>query len=344
MKEIFGFDDIKSEIIKNFNDNKLHHCNLINGTRGIGKSEFVHDVASIILSEKNNVDRKNIGISELSKTCKLIESGGHTDLFILNIDTLDIDGKENTSKKGEINVNQVRKIVESLKLSPSISNNKVLIVDSVDNVNVNGQNTLLKTLEEPPSNTYIFLICHNINKVINTIQSRSNIFNIPNLNLENWVKALFGNTEMQEKELTDDEIQNLYNLSNYSVGFALEIVKSNATDLYDKVLDLITNGNITKIQEFSGTIDSQELFELFSNFLDKIFQNLIEFSSLYVDGTFSEKKEKIFINILKNVGIKKIIESYEYSKKMIYDINTYNLDKRHCVGVLLYDLSKILVF
>ncbi|MDR1499123.1 MAG: AAA family ATPase [Rickettsiales bacterium] len=324
MKEIFGFDSIGNEIIKNFKCGKLHHCNLINGQKGVGKAIFAYNMASIILSN-----------GDVKRTCRLIESGGHTDLFALDISTLDIDGKENTSKKGEISVKQARKVIESIKLTPSISNNKVLIVDSVDNVNVNGQNALLKTLEEPPGNTYIFLICHNINKVINTIQSRSNIINIPGLSLEDWAKALFTNEETFDKNLTDEEIQDLYNLSNHSVGFALEIIGGNAIDMYDKILDLILNKNVVEIQKFANDIDNQDLFGLFVNFLDKIFQNLIEFSILENDEQFLEKRKDIFKTLVKDRGMKKVSYSYDEYRRIVDDAVIYNLDRKQCIIDLL---------
>ena len=132
------------------------------------------------------------------------------------MNTIDESGKENNSKKSEINIKQVRKVIDEVKLTPSISKNKVLIIDSIDNVNINGQNALLKTIEEPTRNTYIFLICHNTNKVISTILSRSNITFVSDLKIEDWSKAIECVLEDKNMEF-DGDVEILYNISNLYV-------------------------------------------------------------------------------------------------------------------------------
>ncbi len=337
MREIYGFSSIKEEIIKNYKNNNLHHCNLIYGQKGIGKASFAYNISAFILSQKGNEEIFN---NEIEKTYKLMESGGHTDFKILDINTLDANEKENTSKKGEINVNQVRKVIDDIKLTPSIAKNKVLIIDSIDMVNVNGQNALLKTLEEPPKNTYIFLICHNMNKVIRTIQSRSNVIGVGSLDIENWSKAFFSNEEMQSVELEDEDIEDLYNLSDYSVGNAIEIVKNNAIDFYDNILNLLLNNNMLEIQKFAEKVNTIELFDLFSKFFDKIFQNLFESRYLIDESKFYERRKEKIQNILKRYGIERLLEKYEKGKKLLNDIDVYNLDKKHCITVLFNDLNK----
>lgn len=328
MKQIYGFDTIKEEILNNFYNNKLHHCNLINGKKGIGKNSFATNIASFILSQKNN---EMVSEEMAEQTKKLMESGGHTDFRILDLKTIDVDGKENTSKKEEINVNQARKIIEDINLTPSLSKNKVLIVDSIDKVNINAQNALLKTLEEPPKNTYIFLICHNISRVITTIQSRSNIINIKGLTSEEWSKAL-------EEELADydefdyENIEDLEYLSDYSIGYTLDIIKNNAIEYFYDMLDLMVKYDVLEIQKFAEKINSPDLLKLFSDFFDKIFQ--IIFESKYDNSILYEKNEEIFRIILKKYSTEELINLYEIGRQIINDINVYNLDKKHCITVL----------
>ena len=144
MKTVYGFNEIKKNILDSFTVGKLHHCNLINGIKGTGKASFIYnEIIPFILSETNSINKETIVNSVVDRTVKLIESGGHSDLLVLDINTTDEDGKENTSKKGEINVNQARKIINNIKLTPSISKNKVLIIDSIDNLNIN-DNILVK--------------------------------------------------------------------------------------------------------------------------------------------------------------------------------------------------------
>ena len=335
MNKLYGFDNIKKDIVDLFLNNRLHHCNLICGTKGIGKYSFVHDeVTGLVLSETNKLNRKDITNNEVENTLKLINSGGHTDFFVLNIDTLDEDGKENHSKKDEINVNQTRKIINDIKLTPSISKNKVLIIDAIDDLNINAQNALLKTLEEPPVNTYLLLICHNINKVITTIKSRSNTINVKQLSFEDWGSALFSNENVQNIEINDNEIKDLYILSNASVGFAMDILQNNALKLYDNILYLLTNKNIVEIQKFAGELTENDKFNLFATFFDRVLVDVINNKTLSFTNDFIENRKDLFKQISEKNSTTKIIEFYDYFCSMKNDINTFNLDKKHAIDVM----------
>ncbi|GHU27247.1 DNA polymerase III subunit delta' [Bacilli bacterium] len=336
MIELYGFDQTQEEIVRSIRNSQLHHCNLINGTRGIGKNCFVRNMACIALSVRHGGDYPTE--LEVERTNKLINSGGHTDLVTLNINTMDEDGKENTSKKSEINVKQVRKVIEEVKLTQSIAENKVMIVDSIDMVNVNGQNALLKTLEEPSPNTYIFLVCHNIQKVLNTVQSRCNIINVPDLTLENWQKA-FRKVYGEKIKYDDSSIKDLYNLSGHSVGLAIDITNNNVIGLQDEIIESIFTKDIIKIQKLAESVYSNEVFNLFKIFLDRFFENMIYCQRTKTDNNLFGKNDKLVKVHLEKGDIRRTIENYERSKKIIHDMETYNLDRKHCITVMLNDLT-----
>ena len=314
---IFGFEEIENNIIKLFKDNKLHHCNLIYGSEGVGKNTFItENIAPVILD-----------VGNIEKTKKLILNGGHTDFIKLNINSLTEDGKESTSKKNEINVSQARRVINEIRMTPSISKYKLLIIDSIDKLNVNAQNVLLKTLEEPPKNTFIFLICNNIDKTIKTIISRSNIILVPPLKIESWVKAVFGKEDIDIPEMSDEEVRDLYILSNQSVNMAINILQTDSLHMYQDILELLSSKDFIKIQSFLDKILNDDRYDIFCAFLDKIFSDIIHYS---FDKTFdcNEKYKNHYDSLLKNVGMTKIIKQYDLLIKTINEINIYNLDKK----------------
>ena len=75
----------------------------------------------------------------------------------------------------EISVDQLVPVFDFLHKSPLIPGFRVLIIDSIDQMNRFGVNSLLKSLEEPPQKTYIFLICRQLAAVLPTIRSRCQI-------------------------------------------------------------------------------------------------------------------------------------------------------------------------
>ncbi|MCU7611442.1 AAA family ATPase [Anaplasma capra] len=77
---------------------------------------------------------------------------------------------ENTHEP--INVDKVREMKHFLHMTAINSDRKVAIVDSIDDLNINSINAMLKTLEEPPEGSLTLLICHNLHSIPMVLRSR----------------------------------------------------------------------------------------------------------------------------------------------------------------------------
>jgi DNA polymerase III gamma/tau subunit len=253
--KLSNFDKIKKSLLDNFNDNKLHHGLLFSGNKGIGKAAFAIDLATqIILSSCPNQN------DDLTK----IQSNSHPDLLIIKKD----------EKKRDITVDAVRDINQFLSLTAAISKHRVIIIDSLDDLNRSSNNAILKTLEEPPANVFLFLINHNQAKVIDTIKSRCRLIKIANPDYADFKEILEKNIEGIEEE----EIKILAKISDHSIGSALEMYNYNAVDLYEQIGQLILENNNKAIFDLAKTISANE--ELWN-----IFEKLIIFylyNSLYL--------------------------------------------------------------
>jgi DNA polymerase-3 subunit delta' len=84
----------------------------------------------------------------------------------------------------EIKIAQVRDILGRLDLKPLEGRNKVYIIDPADAMNPAAANALLKALEEPPENTHFLLITVNVQELLITVRSRTQIYNFTPLTLE----------------------------------------------------------------------------------------------------------------------------------------------------------------
>ncbi|MDR1494446.1 MAG: hypothetical protein LBI29_00210 [Rickettsiales bacterium] len=335
MRKLYGFEKMQENMLNSFKNGKLHHCYMLNGLKGIGKSCFLHNLANVILSARDG--GKEPTDLDIERTGRLISGGGHTDLVTLNMITPEEDGSENTSKREEINVGQVRKVILDLKLTQSISKNKLMIVDSIDSVNVNGQNALLKTLEEPSPNTYIFLVCHNLHRVLYTVKSRCILVNIPDPTFENWslaLKEVSAGTSGNNRQ----ELESLYSLSGHSIGLALEIINNKAQNVYGELVNSIAGGDPLEIQKFAEHISSSNLFNLFGIFMDKFFGEILDHHKNGLLTSDRENSSAVAIFLRKN-SLEKTIKKYDYSRKMINDLGVYSLDKKHCLTVLLQKMS-----
>ena len=325
MNLVFGFDKVEEDIKHLIENNTLHHCNMLVGEKGIGKSKFVYNITTFLLSQ-----RTNNSFDDIENTFKLVENRSHPDLLILDINSLDINGDENTGKKGEINVDQARVITNNINFTNSLSKNKVIVIDSIDETNIQAQNVLLKTLEEPPVNAYIFLVCHNINKVLPTILSRVNIIKINKLSFNDYKNALV-KTNKNAISYDEESLKLFYNMSNSSISKSLNIIENNGLELYENILNCITQKDIVKIQQIAKDIENKdEIFQLFKLIMENIFFTLINY--------FTPQNcifRNYFDKIITNLKPKTIFEKYDYYTNLINDINTYNLSKMHCITVLL---------
>jgi DNA polymerase-3 subunit delta' len=336
MKQLYGFDGINNILRDAFFSKKLHHCNMLISDDGTGKLSFLKQLAALILSEKGDLLIKNISQATQEQNYVLIENNSHTDFVILNNGSFLTEKDQDKKIKNEISIGQVRGLINFLQKTPLISKNKVVIIDSIDKVNLDGQNALLKTLEEPTKNTFIFLLCNNREKVLQTIYSRSCIHFLEKLSLENWCRALLDNLQTETTEtLDEDDLEKLYVISNQSVKLAINVLNNDEFGLYNDILKMFAEKNIVEIQKFCKNIDeNKDLFELFTIVIEIFFHDLINYSTNLIENKIIMKNKKLFDFLLNKNSLQKILDDYKAVISIISNIDTYNMSKKHCLNVI----------
>ncbi len=126
---------------------RLPHALLLEGPRGLGKSQFARRLAAVVL-ERDELDPDR--------------GQFHPDLKILSLP----EGKK------QIVVEQVRDLCAELAMTSYASGYKVAIIDPAERMNVNAANSLLKTLEEPTDDTMLILVRSRLDTLPATVASR----------------------------------------------------------------------------------------------------------------------------------------------------------------------------
>ena len=165
-----------NDIYNGINFSKLPHGIIISGPEGIGKKLLATEISKKLLINKNNKFDE-------------IDLMNHPDLFILDKDKILIQHvtfREDKwdDEKGQRNVN------DFLSVTPSIAINKVALILNAQTMNKASQNALLKSLEEPAPNTYIIMTTHRPRSMFDTIYSRCQVINIPNISqtmINDWL-------------------------------------------------------------------------------------------------------------------------------------------------------------
>lgn len=138
---------------------RLAHAYLLTGSAGIGVSDFIADMAKMILCQG---EASLSGACGACKQCHLFEQGLHPDFFQLDV----------LEDKKDINIDQVRALNKKLFETSHQGGFKVAVIEQAERLNVNAFNALLKTIEEPPAKTLIILSSYQESRLPATIHSR----------------------------------------------------------------------------------------------------------------------------------------------------------------------------
>jgi DNA polymerase-3 subunit gamma/tau len=161
------FDDLVGQAhvtrtLKNaVEQNRLAHAYLFVGPRGIGKTS----TARILAKALNCVHGPTVTPCGVCDSCKEIAGGN-------SLDVLEIDGASNNG------VEQVRELRDNVRYAPSKGKFKIYIIDEVHMLTSAAFNALLKTLEEPPAHVKFIFATTEPQKVLPTILSRCQRFDL----------------------------------------------------------------------------------------------------------------------------------------------------------------------
>lgn len=141
--------------------NRLAHLYLISGPRGSGKSQLVDDVSYLILNQ-NRPESPHLKLQIKERK-------------VPNMMVIEPDGL--TIKKEQILTLQTEFSKSSLVSGP-----RIYVIKNIEKISISAANSLLKFMEEPLSSTvYGFLLTENIDDVLRTIQSRSQIIHLKSI-------------------------------------------------------------------------------------------------------------------------------------------------------------------
>jgi DNA polymerase-3 subunit delta' len=236
---IVGQDTAVEAFASAWGSRKLHHAWLLAGPKGVGKARFAHAAARRVLAEAAGPPFELPGVEtpEDHPAVTLIKAGSHPDMRWLERLTNDKTG--NLARN--ISVDQVRGLGDLFDLSPAMSDWRVAVIDTVDELEASGANALLKMLEEPPPNSLFFLVSHSPGRLLPTIRSRCRRLDFTALDDDAMTSIL----QEQAPALSDAERRRVIAMSSGSVGRALAFAELGLAKLEDAALDLLRKGDPT---------------------------------------------------------------------------------------------------
>ena len=299
--------DYMVSILKNaIKNDKISHAYIFSGPRGTGKTS----TAKVFAKAINCLNPTEEG------PCNECESCLH---FKENADIIEIDAASNNG------VDEIREIINNIKLAPAYSKYKVYIIDEVHMLSTSAFNALLLTLEEPPKHVVFILATTNIEAVPITILSRCQRFDFHKISIADIIKRLKYVISNENIAIDDDALEEIAYISDGGMRDALSIL-----DQLSSTTEKIT---INDVIEHFGSVSKKQINDLFNLILENDvdnFDNMMKkFKELAIDykvliKKILEKIEEEAIKVKKNYNYQGL--SYDKLKEMAFnlaDISNY---------------------
>ncbi|MCC7326001.1 MAG: DNA polymerase III subunit delta' [Burkholderiales bacterium] len=143
------------------------HALLIGGTRGLGKRTLAMNFARSLLCEAPDAGGSGCGVCA---SCHYMTVGAHPDFQC--IEPRKVEDNGDVKELDAIPVDHIRAMIGALQLTSHRRQAKVVVIDPAEALNASAANALLKTLEEPPPDTYLLLVSHQPGRMPATLRSR----------------------------------------------------------------------------------------------------------------------------------------------------------------------------
>jgi DNA polymerase-3 subunit delta' len=211
----------------------IHHAYRFEGPNGVGKETAAFALAqSLVCTTKPPEGRAHHACGTCSACVRAVtfaseppEVSLHPDVVLLERGLYPAEVlRRNRPELQDISVDQIRRLVlERTSFAPHEGRGRIFIVRRAHELSISAANALLKTLEEPPANTYFVLLTNRPSELLPTIHSRTLPIRFAPLSESLLVAVL------QERGVAPDIAQSAAELAGGSAALALELCDPEAT-------------------------------------------------------------------------------------------------------------------
>lgn len=233
---LFGHREAELGLLNAYRSGRIPHAWLIGGAQGIGKATLAYRMARFVLANPDpsapQVQAANsLDIAPAHPVARRIAAGAHGGLLTLER-TLNDKGVMRTV----ITVDETRQTIAFFGSTAAVDGWRVCIVDTVDELNANAANALLKVLEEPPRQSLFLLVSHAPARVLPTILSRCRKLTLRPLAMQDVIVAT---AQAAQIAADDDGLAEAARAGEGSVGRTLTLLGGGAMKLHQRTEALL---------------------------------------------------------------------------------------------------------
>lgn len=341
--DLAGHEDAERAFLDAWNSGRMHHAWLITGPQGIGKATLAYRIARFVLAqgEKDGGEGgglfgetlaapDNLALPPDHPVFRRVASGGHSDLLSVERSINPKTGK----LRGEIAVEDVRRLSGFLSLTTGESAWRAVVVDVVDEMNRSAANALLKGLEEPPARTLFLVASHMPGRLLPTIRSRCRTLALQPL--QTGVVAGLLRRFMPDMGAGDTTV--LAGMAEGSIGHALMLADNGGLDLYCELVRLLSRldrldvHGVHALGDKVGRAGAEEGFDLLGGLLDNWLAAMIRGQSggAAVPGIVAGEAEAARA-LWARGSLAKWLEVWENVTRLFSQAGSANLDRKQVV-------------
>jgi DNA polymerase III subunit delta' len=316
---LFGHREAEMALLSAYRSGRIPHAWLIGGPQGIGKATLAYRMARFVLSHGQplapHVQRaESLAIDPNDAVARQVAAASHGGLL-----TLERTANDRGVIRTVITVDETRETITFFGSTAAAEGWRVCIVDTVDELNPNAANALLKILEEPPQRSLFLLVSHAPARVLPTIQSRCRKLRLRPLASDEVIAAAAASAA---RDPNDPALREAAQAAEGSVARALTLLGGDALKLQQRTAALLAT--------LPG-VDPRELHTLG----DSLGTSDRVALAVFIDGIdrwIAERMHADDANANQNLPrLARLAEVWEKIVRAARDTETYNLERKPLV-------------
>jgi DNA polymerase-3 subunit delta' len=316
---LFGHREAETALLSAYRSGRIPHAWLIGGPQGIGKATLAYRMARFVLAHGAPlapvVQRAEaLAVDPDDAVARQVAAGSHGGLL-----TLERTANDRGVMRTVITVDETRETIAFFGSTAAAEGWRVCIVDTVDELNPNAANALLKILEEPPQQSLFLLVSHAPARVLATIQSRCRKLRLRPLGVDDVIGAAAAAADLDNN---DRALREAAEAAEGSVARALTLLGGDALKLQQRTTALLASlpkvdpRELHALGDSLGTSDRVAL----AAFIDGI------------DRWIAERLHADEANANQNLPrLARLAEVWEKIVRAARDTETYNLERKPLV-------------
>jgi DNA polymerase-3 subunit delta' len=233
---LYGHENAEATLLAAWNQERLPHALLIGGPEGIGKATLAYRVARFVLAQHGESHQaESLAINEDHPAARQVRAQAHPDLLVVRR----VWNEDTKKLRTEIRTEDVRRTVSFFGSTSAYGGHRICIVDTADELNRFGANSILKVLEEPPPRSLLIIVSHSPGRLLPTIRSRCRRLLLRPVGVADITRAIGDIAAAEESGIAHDQIGVAAEAGSGSVRRALELLLNEGLDIRSITTELL---------------------------------------------------------------------------------------------------------